>query len=87
VKLDASHNLTETELVAALAGIAASSGIEEELQKAIRKKTAQACDDAPKEPRHPAMQHLYRQFLQQFREANRDIERYVREIAAGEGAR
>ena len=79
-----SHNLTDNQLIKALAALADSSGIGEELQKAIKAKTSKcACDDqAPREPRRPAVRHLYHQFLRQFDEANRDIERYAREIMA-----
>jgi hypothetical protein len=73
------HNLDDTELCRALAALADSSGIGEELHKAIKRKD---CDDEPKEPRHPAMRHLYRQFLNLHQEAARDIERYAREIMA-----
>jgi len=72
-----SHNLDDEELIKALAALADDSGISEELQKAIRRK---ACDDEPKEPRHPAMRHLYRLFLRQHQEALRDIERYAQQI-------
>ena len=79
MRLIASHNLDEEELLKALTALADSSGIGEELQKAIKRK---ACDDTPKEPRHPAMRHIYRQFLQLHQEAARDIERYAKEITA-----
>jgi len=84
VKATVNHNLTDEQLIKALAALADSSGIGEELQKAIKAKTAKcACDDqTPREPRHPAVRHLYHQFLRQFDEANRDIERYAREIMA-----
>ena len=76
------HNLSESELVSALTALATSAEIGEELQKAIKAKLRPAVDLEPKEPRHPAMRHLYRLFLQQFEEANRDIERYAAEILA-----
>ena len=81
-QLKVSHNLTEEELVKALSALADSSGIGEELQKAIK---AKACDDTPKEPRYSAMRHLYQLFLQMNQEAARDIERYAREIMGENG--
>lgn len=82
MKLTASHNLNDAELVTALTALSDSSGIGEDLRKAIK---AKACDDTPKEPRYSAMRHLYQLFLQMNQEAARDIERYAREIMGENG--
>ena len=76
------HNLSEEDLIKTLTALATSAEIGEELQKAIKAKLRPSVDLEPKEPRHPAIRHLYRLFLQQFEEANRDIEGYVKEIMA-----
>lgn len=76
------HNLTDEELVKALTALADESDIGEQLLKAVKARTC-ACDDTPKEPRYPAMRHLYRKMMQMDRDARKDIERYAREITSG----
>lgn len=78
MNLTAEHNLTPEELAKALYALAEAEGISEELAKAISRP--RACDDMPKEPRHPATCHIYHLMQQEFAKALRDIERYAREM-------
>ena len=77
-----SHNLSTEELTKALAALADESQIGEALLKAVAAKTS-AIDCEPKEPRDPAMRHLYRLLVAENRRAMDDITRYAAEIASG----
>lgn len=79
MELKVEHNLTEEELTKALTGMAAASGIEEELVKALKQRSA--CDNTPKVPRTRAMKELYHRMQAEFHAAQQDIERYHQEIA------
>ena len=82
MKLTAEHNLDDDELCKALTGLAAASGIQEEVIEELQK--AVSCDDQkPKQPRTRAMKELYHHMLAEFRSAQADIERYHQEIAGG----
>ena len=86
MEINASHNLSPTELNKTLAGMAIGSGIEDELlemlQKAVKRST---CDDQePKLPRHRATRTLYAMMRQQYVAACRDIERYAAMISTGQ---
>jgi hypothetical protein len=79
MELQVQHNLNDEELCKAITGMAAASGIQddviEELQKAV------GCDNRPKVPRTRATKELYHRMLAEFHAAQTDIERYHQEIA------
>ncbi len=79
MKATIEHNLSDEELVKALTALADESEIGEALLKAVKAKTC-ACDDTPKEPRYPAMRHLYRIFMAEHQKAMKDIEQYAENI-------
>ena len=78
MQLAIEHNLTQEELRKAITGMAIGSGIEQEVLDTLLK--AKTCDDTPKEPRTRAMRELYAAMQEQFRQAQKDIERYVEAI-------
>lgn len=80
MEIQAEHNLTNEELSKALHGLAEAEGISEELVKALRKTSA--CDDTPKEPRDPAVRHLYQMLRNEFAKARQDIERYAEALVS-----
>jgi hypothetical protein len=75
VNLTAQHNLTDAELVKALAGLATSEGIAEPLGHALLK--AAACCE-PKEPREPAMIELFHRLRSEYNHAVRDLREALR---------
>lgn len=79
MKATIQHNLSDAELVKALAALADESEIGEPLLKAIRAKNI---DTEPKEPRHRATKELYRMLQGEFAKAARDIQAYAGEITA-----
>ncbi len=79
MNLTVEHNLNPEELRKALAGMAAASGIEQEVVETLQK--ACACDSTPKVPRTRAMKELYRRMQAEFRATNDDIQHYADLIA------
>lgn len=77
------HNLSDAELRKALAGMAIGSGIENELLETLAKAIkVKACDDTPKEPRDPAVRHIYQMLRNEFAKAREDIERYAEALVS-----
>ena len=79
MQLQVEHNLNDDELCKAITGMAAASGIQDEVIEELRK--AVGCDNKPKVPRTRATKELYHRMLAEFHAAQVDIERYHQEIA------